>query len=335
MHIENNAVLCSNDPDYDSKLLAHIESQLDLFGDEISAAEKKKAASGLLKNFAFYKVKTIKKSSPVFDYYGKVSETADLLGNGLTRRDYLQACIEHNELFVQTPETIKANVDGPVNAFEKDGLEGKHYIRACVKRPSLFSLSGEKVIANIEGMIEIFKEDGLDHRNYLAACLKQPQLFYQLPQTLSRNVNGVVDRFEKDGLDRKTYLQACLGQATLFYQSDKTIGRHIEYMMTMADMGFLPKDNSVPYPYKTLFRHLADKPAQLCFADENYIMRIDYATRNQNKASRYGLLSKPKYQIEQDYKMNFGLAFSTDSVLPEVQEQLKGRNLWPKKTKAA
>ncbi|NBX02584.1 MAG: hypothetical protein EBR02_00685 [Alphaproteobacteria bacterium] len=161
----------------------------------------------------------------------------------LTVKDYLKAAITHPSLFCQSPATIVANITGVVKRFAKQGLTLKDYLKAILKRPALFSRSPDTIAANILGVVNEFSAEGLIVRDYLKAALKQPALFYQSPTTIIGNITGVIERFAAEGLGGKDYLRAACRQPPLFYQSPSTIIANITGMVDQfAAEGMTAKD---------------------------------------------------------------------------------------------
>ena len=62
----------------------------------------------------------------------------------------------------------------------------------------LFNELSDKAKANINGAINIFKKEGLNFNNYLLACIDQKQLFYCSPNTVEKHIMGIVQKFEKE-----------------------------------------------------------------------------------------------------------------------------------------
>lgn len=293
---DDDNTLLKNGSEFEKKALLHIRSKLDEFGDEISWEDKQKVALSLFNNLNTLTVKETSKASQIFNYKEKITDL--------------------------------------VKVFGKDGLDRKDYLKACIKHPELFRRSAETLSNNVEGVLEYFKKDNLDRKAYLRACLKQPTLFHRSIKSISDNVETVLANFKNDGLDRKEYLKACVKQPPLFCQSSETLSRHIEYLKTMADMGLLPKKSDSKLPYSDVLSLALHNPATLCFADENYILRIDHGVRTSAEGNNFQLMNLHKAKLLDEYKNNNGEEFSLGLVLPQIKQELQFRNLWPEQKPA-
>lgn len=98
-------------------------------------------------------------------------------------------------------------------------------------------------------------------------------------------------------------------------------------MMCMVDMSLLP-ENLTGNRYQLLFNTVEKNPAFLCFANENYIMRMDYGMRIHAKGKSFSLMKMPKGKMQDIYNENFNMEFSLDTVLPELKSTLINKNLW-------
>lgn len=285
-----------DDPHFEKKLLAHITRQLRLIGDAISEDEIERSAAKLLVRHKALGGRDLQGDSSLFDYAGKINR------------------------FVKN--------------FADAGLDCRAYVGACIKQPQLFYQSPETLTKNVDEMVQLFTKDGLDYESWIASCVAQPSLFYQSPKTLEKNIDDVVVMFEEYGLDRATYLAACIKQPTLFYQSPDTVGRHIHYMMAMVDLGILSQDkmDQTSGPYADLFQKMMKYPVTMGLADDNFILRMDYAMLAQEKPHQpngFSLLLRNKSKIKRLYREKTGGEFALDQVNPVLQEFLENRGLWP------
>ncbi|MBR1616635.1 hypothetical protein IJ670_00640 [bacterium] len=187
---------------------------------------------------------------------------------GLTVEVYLKACIKQPPLFQSSPDTIETNVKELVKRFEDEGLTKKSYLKACINQPSLFHCSSDTIETNVREFVKRFQDEGLTAANYTKACVAQPPLFYMSPDTIEANVRGLVKQFENEGLTVEDYLKACVKFPSLFYSSPDTIAEHIKVMQ------FGNLNSNAPLENDEFWTTKLKSPIKFCCSSE-YLMAIE------------------------------------------------------------
>jgi hypothetical protein len=208
---------------------------------------------------------------------------------GLTKEDYLQAVVKHQQLFYQKPQTIIGNIEGVYNHFKDRGLKLDDYLQAALKSPQLFCQKPQTIIGNIEGVCNHFKNRGLKLDDYLQAVINKSSLFCQKPQTIIGNIEGVYNHFKNRGLKLDDYLQVAINTPALFCLKSQTIIDHIEAinamyqreLFTFYPKGIVPRDFIPTNPdsnnISPLLNYLFKSPAKIIFSIENIKTRAIYA----------------------------------------------------------
>ena len=205
----------------------------------------------------------------------------------LTLKGYLPACIEQQQLFYQSPDTIVGHVVGVIDhekLKDEDGnplLTLKEYLPACTKQPSLFSQSPDTIVGHVVDVIDHEKlkdEDGnplLTLKEYLPVCIDQPSLLTISPDTIVSNVVGVVEHEklkDEDGkplLTLEEYLPVCIKQPSLFSQSPDTIAEHIKALLFINKDRLYFKEGEIDK--NVLIKHVFKRPILLsCTNKLNY-----------------------------------------------------------------
>ena len=122
----------------------------------------------------------------------------------LTLKEYLPACIEQQQLFYQSPDTIVGHVVGVIDHEKLKDENGKPlltlkgYLPACIEQQQLFYQSPDTIVGHVVGVVEHEKlkdEDGkplLTLEEYLPVCIKQPSLFSQSPDTIAEHIKALL-----------------------------------------------------------------------------------------------------------------------------------------------
>jgi hypothetical protein len=133
-----------------------------------------------------YKSKWTKEDCAFWNFNDKLKQAAEFLK--ISKSEYLRAALKHPQLFYQSVESIKHNVEGAAKLL---GIPVKLYIKAALKRPTLLTSSPDTVYAHYVALTVAHKNGHIVSDDLIGDVLNNPvALVYSAKNTGLRDYHA-------------------------------------------------------------------------------------------------------------------------------------------------
>ncbi len=135
-----------------------------------------------------YRNKWTSEDSAFWNFNDKLQQAADYLK--ISKGQYLCAALTHPQLFYQSLDSIKFNVEGAAKLLD---IPAHRYIEAALKRPSLLSLSPQMVYEHFVALKKAQENGHIVSNDLMSDILNNPiTLVYSAKNTTLRDFHATM-----------------------------------------------------------------------------------------------------------------------------------------------